>query len=127
MYVQYAYVFRKHRQKKQTKKTTLLAHKYFCEQDVGNDKHSSCLLNRSARQCVVRSACAHLCVCVCVCVEAVEVGVRGHKHRASPVSVGRLVSVALSGFLFLPPSVCVFPPRCYLTGSRRDPGSDTPG
>lgn len=61
----YAYAYRK-----QKKKTTLLAHKYFCEQDVGNDKHSSWLLNRSARQCVVRSACAcfsELCVCVCVC------------------------------------------------------------
>lgn len=52
------------------KKTTLLAHKYFCEQDVGNDKHSSWLLNRSASQCVVRSVCARFCM-LCVCVEVV--------------------------------------------------------
>lgn len=35
------------------KKRTRLARKYFYEQDVENDKHSSWPLNRSVRQCVV--------------------------------------------------------------------------
>lgn len=43
-----------------TCKTKLLSDKYFCEQDVGKDKHSSWLLNRSARQCVVHGMCVQL-------------------------------------------------------------------
>lgn len=39
------------------KKTTWLACKYFYEQDVENDKHSSWVLNRSVRQCVVCRVC----------------------------------------------------------------------
>lgn len=44
------------------KKTTRLARKYFYEQDVENDKHSSWLLNRSERQCVVCRVCARFSV-----------------------------------------------------------------
>lgn len=39
------------------KKTTRFARKYFYEQDVEKDKHSSWLLNRSVRQCVVCRVC----------------------------------------------------------------------
>lgn len=58
-----------HMHTENTHKTAQLAHKYFCEQDVGNDKHSSWLLNRSALQCVVHSMCTRFTVpCMCVCV-----------------------------------------------------------
>lgn len=63
-----------HMHTENTHKTAQLAHKYFCEQDVGNDKHSSWLLNRSALQCVVHSMCTRFTVpCMCVC-GGVDVG-----------------------------------------------------
>lgn len=51
-------------------------------------------------------------------------GVRGHKHRTSPVSVGLLVSVNL--LLFVSSSACVFPPRSLSDGLLARPRSDTP-
>lgn len=109
------------------KETTLLAHKYFCEQDVGNDKHSSWLLNRSARQCVVRSACAGFSeLCVRTCAWKWSRWEWGVINIEPPPRL--LVCSCLWFFLlFISLSACVFPPRRYLQVSRWDPGSDTPG
>lgn len=62
-----------------------------------NDKHSSWLLNRSDE-----AVCGLQGMHTFQCREMVEVGVQGHKHRSSPVSVGLLVTrVCDSCFLFL--------------------------
>ncbi|MEQ2220296.1 hypothetical protein ILYODFUR_003935 [Ilyodon furcidens] len=107
-----------------TYKKTLLPHKYFCEQDVGKDKHSSWLLNRSTRQCVVHSMCVQfslLCLCVCVCVK------KWPRWELEVIKKSLLCVCWSACVLFLSSllSVCAFPPRRYLEVPWSHPGSDT--